>query len=269
MKKIKLLAILNFVFYVIAFSVATLSQSKIFNNQSNADVSAQYPTLFTPANYTFSVWALIYLSLFGFVIYHLIRAFKDDYDSESSQALLKINYLFIINNIATTAWVIAFCYNYISVSLVLIIVQLITLVLMSINLKLYSPHKSLSSRLFTQFPISIYFAWLCVATIANFSVYLVSIHWVSNFKPETWVNSMMWVAAALAVFMDIKKKNPYFGLIFIWALYGIKVKISALDASLYREVIITAWVAIGIVALTVIIRFIINYMNKAFTDTDQ
>ncbi|TAE35987.1 MAG: hypothetical protein EAY66_07885 [Sphingobacteriales bacterium] len=267
MKKIKLLAILNFIFYLAAFSVSWLSQLKLFNNQNNAQVSAKYETLFTPAGLTFSIWWLIYLSLFGFVIYHAISAFKDDYDSEANKALRKINYLFVINNIATAFWIFAFSYEYLGLSLIFIIVQLLTLLLIALKLNLYSPHKSIMSRLFTQIPLSIYFAWLCIATIANFSVYLVSINWVGNFNAETWVEIMIWSAVVLAVFMDIKKKNPYFGLVFMWALYGIQLKRAMIDAVLYREIILNIWVALAIIGLTVIIRFIINFMNKSFVET--
>lgn len=265
MKKIKLLAILNFFFYVIAFSISSLSQTGVFNNKTNGDISAKYETLFTPAGITFSIWGLIYLALFGFVIYHLISAFKADYDDEPNQVLLKINYLFIINNIALALWVFAFSYEYLGLSLILIVIQLITLLFITINLKLYSPHKSVASRLFTQFPLSIYFAWLCIATIANFSVYLISINWTTSIDAGTWVIILIWTAVALAVYMIIKKKNPYFGLVFIWALYGIQLKRIMIDEELYREIILNTWVAIAIIGLSVLIRFIINFMNKSFT----
>ncbi|TAF82927.1 MAG: hypothetical protein EAZ51_01365 [Sphingobacteriales bacterium] len=269
MKKIKLLAILNFVFYVIAFSISMLSQYKVFNNQNNAQISAKYETLFTPAGVTFSIWGLIYLSLFGFIIYHLLCAYKYDSNAEPNKEIQKINYLFIINNIATAFWVYAFSYEYLGLSLVLIFIQLVTLISISIKLNLYSPHKSIMSRLFTQIPLSIYFAWLCIATIANFSVYLVSINWSSGLDAETWVEMMIWTAVVLAVFMDIKKKNPYFGLVFIWALYGIQIERAKIDTVLYREIILNTWVAIAIIGLTVLIRFIINYMNKSFTETEK
>lgn len=264
MKKVKLLAVLNLVFYVLAFTVSMLSQVKIFNNQTNADVSAKYPTVFTPAGITFSIWGLIYALLFAFVIYHLIESRKKGIEDEANQAIDKIGYLFIINNIATTLWVFAFSYEQIGFSLFLMFVQLITLTLITIKLEIYRPHTSLSSRLFTQIPLTVYFAWICVATLANASVYLISINWVGGYSEQKWAIILIWLTVALSIYINIQKKNPYYGLVIIWALFGIYLKLHAIDYNTYRDVILTTWVALAIVGLTVIIRFIINYMNRTF-----
>lgn len=265
MKKVKLLSVLNFVFYVVAFLVSMLSQFNFFNNQNNAQISAKYQTIFTPAGITFSIWGLIYTLLFVFVIYHLIQSNKKSMDDEANQAVEKIGYLFVLNNLATTLWVFAFSFEQIGVSLLLMVVQLLTLTLIIIKLNIYRPHTSMASRLFTQIPLTIYFAWICVATLANASVYFVSINWNGGFSENKWAIILIWLAVALSAFMDIKKKNPYFGLVIIWALYGIYLKLHPLEYDLYREVILTTWVALAIVGLTVLIRFIINFMNKSFT----
>lgn len=267
MSKVKTLAIFNFLMYLIAFSVSSLSQLKFFNNQTNGQISAKYEALFTPSAITFSIWGLIFISLFVFVIYHLIIAFKEGVDFESNQELLKLSYLFIINNIAVILWVFAFSFEYIGVSVLCMLIQLLTLTFAVVKLEIYSPHKSISSRLFTQFPLSIYFAWICVATMANISVYLVSINWTGGgLSATTWTAILIWLAVGLSVYMDIQKKNAYFGIVVMWAMYGIYKKLHAIDASFYRELIITTWVALAIIGLTVLIRFIINFLNRSFDE---
>src|SRR6476646_1164872 len=134
MKKIKQLAVFNLICFFIAFTVSNLSQLKLFGGQTNADVSNKYDTVFTPAGITFAIWGVIYLSLLGFTIYHLIKAYREDIHSEASQSVLKIGNFFILNNIATTLWVFAFTYEYLFLSMVLIIIQLITLWLIFVNL---------------------------------------------------------------------------------------------------------------------------------------
>lgn len=265
MKNVKLLAVLNLVFYFLAFVVSMLSQFKLFNNQTNAQISAKYPTVFTPAGLTFSIWGLIYSLLFAFVIYHLIESNKKEIENRANQAIQKIGYLFVLNNVATIFWVFAFSFERLGFSLFLMVIQLITLTLIIVNLKIYKPHTSLTSRLFTQIPLTIYFAWVCVATLANASVYFISINWLSNYSEQYWATILIWLAVALSVFMVIKKKNPYFGLVIMWAFFGIYLKLYAIDFNTYRDVILTTWVALSIVGLTVIIRFIINYMNRNFT----
>ena len=264
MKKIRLFAIMNCLFFLAAFSVSTLSQFKVFNNQNNAEISAKYDTMFTPAGITFSIWGLIYFSLFSFVIYHLVKAYKEQQNSEANVALEKMGYFFTLNNLATLLWVFAFLFERIGLSLILIVIQLLTLIKIIIDLKIYDLYKSFNSRVFTQLPISIYFAWICIATMANISVYLVSIGWDGGLSPRTWTAILVWAAVALSIFMSIVKKNPYFGLVVMWALYGIQLKFKAIDASSFYNLIISVWVAFAIVGFATLIRFIINHKNRTF-----
>ena len=256
MKKVKQLALLNFIFFIIAFAVSNLSQLKIFGGVTNADISNKYDTVFTPAGITFAIWGVIYLSLFGFTIYHLIKAYQDDENSEASVAILKIGNLFIINNIATTFWVFAFAYEYILLSMILIIIQLITLLMIFIKLNLWDTQQSFKNKLFTQFPLSIYFAWLCVANVANISLYLVSIG-VSNLFGLTevqWATALVCVVTLISLFIIGKKKNISFGLVVMWALYGIQLKRTAIDPVEFASLIKLCWMGIGILAITSILE---------------
>lgn len=256
MKKVKTLAILNLIIFVIAFTVSNLSQLGIFGGGTNKDISDKYDTVFTPAGLTFAIWGVIYLSLFGFVIYHLVRAYKDDIHADANQDILKIGNLFIINNLATTFWVFAFTYEYLFTSMLLIIIQLITLTKIFINLNLFDNDKTFNNKLFTQFPLTIYFAWLCVATIANISVYLVSKNWDGfGIDPNIWAIVMVLVTVVLAVFIITVKQNPFFGLVVIWALYGIVLKRTAVDETAYANVILTAWMGFAVVALLTAIQW--------------
>ena len=265
MKKVKQLAVLNFIFFVIAFAVANLSQLKIFGGVTNADISNKYETVFTPAGITFAIWGIIYLSLFGFTIYHLIKAFKDDEQSEANQQLLKIGNLFIINNVATTFWVFAFAYEYLLLSMILIIIQLITLLMISIKLNIFDIHKTFYNKLFTQFPLSIYFSWLCVATIANISVYLISTGFkgVNNFGETEFTFVVIAVAILISLFITGAKKNPFYALVTIWALYGIQLKRKQIDGVEYEFLIRFCFFGMGLLAIVLLIQWYVNYHKKA------
>lgn len=264
MKKVKNLAILNFVFFVIAFAVSNLSQLNIFGGVTNADISNKYATVFTPAGITFAIWGVIYLSLFGFCIYHLVRAYKDDVDSEASVAVLKINNLFIFNNIATTLWVFAFTYEYLLASMILIIIQFITLLMIFIRLNLFDVSKSLYNKLFTQFPLSIYFAWLCVANVANISLYLVSIGFtqLNGFGETEFATAMVYVLILLSLFIVGAKRNVFFGLVAIWSLYGIQIKRTGIDPLQFESVIKACNFGMLLIALVCIIQIYNNLKFK-------
>ncbi len=103
MKKIKTLAVLNFLFFLVHLVPWQLTQLKLVNNQTIGEVSNKYPALFTPAGVTFSVWGIIYLALLAFCIYHLVKAFRANMSHEANQDVNRLGYMFILNNLATVA----------------------------------------------------------------------------------------------------------------------------------------------------------------------
>lgn len=260
MKRVKILAVLNLVFFVVACAISNLSQLRIFNNQDNAQVSAKYETVFTPAGFTFAVWGVIYISLLIFVIYHVIKAFSKDLNHEANQNILKINYWFILNNIATSIWVFAFAYEYIFLSAILLTFQLITLTVIFVNLNLYNPDTTVKSVWFTQFPLSIYFGWICIATIANITLFLVSINWIGGgLSALNWTIILLVIATLLGLFLVLIKRNSFVGLIFMWAFYGILYKRTSINAELYSSVIAAAWLGIALLGLAILLNVIRHY----------
>lgn len=263
MKKVKSLALLNLIFYSIAFIVSNLSQLKIFGGVTNADISNKYDTVFTPAGVTFAIWGVIYLSLFVFTIRSLIKAHKEDIHSENSQDVLRIGNLFIINNIATTFWVFAFTYEYILTSTILIIIQLVSLTMIFVKLNLFDRSKTFANRAFTQFPLTIYFAWLCVANVANISVCLVYFHWEGlGVNAGIWASSLVAVLILLSVFIILAKRNWFFGLVAIWSLYGIYLKRTSIDPQQYPLLMRVCLYGMAILALLVIVRIVLNVKHK-------
>ena len=71
-------------------------------------------------------------------------------------------------------------------------------------------------------PVSMYLSWITIATVANTSVLLVSLGWDgSPFSPVFWTCIMVIIAAMINVWILIKERDIFFGLIFLWAAYGI------------------------------------------------
>ena len=252
--KTKTLAILNSISLASLLIISYLTQQDSFSDLNVGEVSAKYETAFAPASVTFAIWGLIYASLTAFCIFHVIKAFNSDKTEQADVDIVAIGWLFIINTLATGAWLIAWINEEIALSVILILIQLITLTLISIRAHIANPERPLSTKIFTQFPLSIYFAWICVATIANISAYLVSINWnwfgISN---SYWVIIMIGVTTLLSLFMIVVRRNIFFGLVILWALYGIALKREQVDEVLFQEVIKAAWAAFIIVIMSIMI----------------
>ncbi len=259
----KRLSILNAVAFIIAFFVSTASQFKIMSNADIGEVSHKYDTSFAPIGLTFSIWGVIYISLFAFCIYHLIKSFTESKEHEANRDLRTIDYLFIINNIAATFWVLAWLNEYIFISVILMIIQCVSLIKISIRLKLYNSHKTILSKVLTQVPLSIYLGWITVASIANTNAFLWHSSWISWTLPESyWTVLLLTAIALISLYVVFIKKNVVFGLVVIWAVYGIVLKAELVDAGLSVDVILAGWIVIALLVVSEVIQIFKNFKNR-------
>ena len=104
-----------------------------------------------------------------------------------------------------------------------------------------------------------YLGWICVATIANITAFLVSVRWDRASESEVfWTCLLIVVAACIASYALIKLRNFYLGFSVIWAFSGIIY--ARLGADVYQRFIVwTAVFGIGLVLLLTIIE-----MSRAF-----
>ncbi len=263
MKNVKTLAVLNTLFFLLHLAPSQLTQLQLFNSQTIGDVSDKYPALFTPAGITFSIWGLIYIALLVFCIYHLVKAYKEPAAHEANADLQRMGYLFMLNNLATGAWTIVWVNEWLVFSVVLILTQLVTLLLIHLRLGIWDNSRSAASKWFTQVPLSLYFGWIIIATVANISSALVGLGWDgSGLVAGLWATIMVIAATIIVVFVTLNRSNPYAGLVGVWALYGIILKHRDINVEASPQIITTAWICLAVVALAVIVAFYRNSKNQ-------
>ncbi len=232
------------------------------NNRSTGDISDAYPNLFAPAGPAFSIWGLIYLLLGGYVLYQFVKK-----DQKTEDLLQKINPLFIATSLANISWIFAWHYDYIGLS-VFIMVTLLMLLIQIADMLRTEQFASLE-KLFIWAPFSVYFGWITVATIANITVFLVSINWngfgVADF---VWTSIVLLVGALIGIFRMRKDKNIVYGLVLVWAYSWILFKhlsVGGFDGQ-YPSVIITV-----IICLALFTFFVgrVAYDNTKRTDSKR
>ncbi len=200
-----------------------LANALPLNGRNTGEVSASYPSLFTPAGITFLIWSLIYLLLAAHVLYQL-GLFRDGPETPEQSALLnRIGLLFSISSLANTAWIFAWHYDYIALSAILTTVILICLARISITLR--GANLVGRQRWFVGLPFSVYFGWATVATVANIVVLLVKLKWDGfGLAPSTWAVIIVLVAAAIGTVTMLRNRDAAYGLVLIWAFSGILLR---------------------------------------------
>lgn len=204
--------------YVAMIIVNFLANALPINNHTTGAVSNSYPNLFAPAGLTFAIWGLIYLLLGAYVVYQFIKG-----GQEKERLINKVNPFFIITSLANTAWIFAWHYDYIGLSVLLISILLGSLIKIADIIR--GEKLKPKEKLFISIPFSVYFGWITVATIANITVFLVSIGWngfgIADF---IWTIIILLAGALIGILRLHKDKNIAYGLVLIWAYFGILFK---------------------------------------------
>lgn len=229
--------------YIAMIVVNFLATSLPINNRGTGEISDAYSNLFAPAGITFSIWGLIYLLLAIYVIYQ--------FKSKNDSLLKKINILFIITSIANILWIFAWHYDYIGLSLALMLVLLIGLIKIADTLR--SNELTAEEKKFISIPFSVYFGWITVATIANVTVFLVSINWGGFGIAEfIWTSIILLIGATIGILRMNKDKSVAYGLVLVWAYLGILLKHLSNDgfAGQYTVVITTVIICLALFTLS-------------------
>jgi len=213
-----LLKVFAVVAYAAMVAVNILANALPINGRPTGQISDYYANLFAPAGVTFSIWGIIYLLLAGYVLYQFVNK-----DKKIEKLIQTINPLFITTSLANILWIFAWHYDFIGISVLIMSVLLILLIKIADILRKvqFTPRE----KLFIKAPFSVYFGWITVATIANITVFLVSVGWNGfGIAESVWTSIILVVGALIGILRMTKDKNIAYGLVLVWAYLGILLK---------------------------------------------
>ncbi len=208
---------LNFIGLVIMLLVNFLANWLPINNVTTAEVSDRYVNIFTPAGFTFSIWGLIYLALTVLVIY-LFRGLISS-DSKARNFIERIGLLFFISSLFNAAWIFAWHYFLIELSVVFMLALLISLII------IYRRIRTAFNFGWLAVPFSIYLGWISVATIANIVAWQTTIDWdMLGLSEEIWLVILLAAIIFLTAGFIRQFKDLAFTLVILWSLTGILIE---------------------------------------------
>ncbi len=249
---IKRLAIFNFLSVILNIVISYLSQTGIFNGNTMGSLSHKYSNLFTPADYAFSIWGIIYIGLLAFSGFMLHQAFTN---GKYTIFIQKTSYWFILANIATCLWVFAWLYEYTGVSVILMFLILTKLLKIIINNDMELWDAPIQIIAFYWWPICLYSGWISVAVIANMASYLNVIGWdEAVFSEVEWTIIMIAVAVIINLLMIYLRNMREFAAVGIWALVAIYIR----HADQYDQIAWTALAGAGLLLLNIAYHGFIN-----------
>jgi benzodiazapine receptor len=244
---------INVVAFIVTVAVNILAGSTTFlGGKMSGDISDLYPTLITPAGYTFSIWGLIYTLLLIFSVYQALPRNRE------RPFLREISFLFALSGAFNIVWLFLWHYEMISVSVVLMFALLATLIAIYQRLGIGKADVALREKMFVHLPFSVYLGWITVATITNVAVALTAVGWDGGgIAPMTWAILVLVVALIVTLAVIATRKDAAYSLVLVWALVGIMSKQSE-----NQTVVLTAEVSIAIILIAIATTAIVARLRR-------
>lgn len=250
----RVLQYLNMLSLIVAVFVNYYVNAKKVNVPSISEISSRYTTLLTPAGYAFSIWGLIYIALFVFVIYQLLDIFNKKIDNNFVK---DIGWWFIVANIANAAWVIAFTHDQIGLSVVIMLIIFFSLLKVVLHTNMERWDAPVSIIGFLWWPVSLYFGWITIALVVNIAAWLVSSGWTgAPFSPTLWAILVLLIVGSIFIAMIWKRSMREYASVGVWGIAAIAVKN-------WDDAPFVAYIAMAVAIIIFINTGIHGYQNRA------
>ena len=223
--------------------VNALASALPLNEQTTGEISDRFKVYFVPAGYVFAIWGLIYLALLAYMVYQALPSQREN------PRLRRTGWLYVLSCAANIAWIFLWHWEYFAFSLIAMGALLLLLIAIYLYLGTGRTHASAAETWLVRVPFSIYLGWITVATIANVTSVLEYIGWDGwGISSIAWAVIMMVVAAVVTALVSITRGDILYVAVILWAFAGIAVKHSTV-----LSIVVTAWVAGILAALTLLI----------------
>jgi hypothetical protein len=242
------LAIINLVSFLVVLVANALAIIIPLGGKTTGQLSDQYPNLFIPSGLTFSIWGVIYILLAIYVVYGIVYSVREP--ERSNCFIERIGILFIISCAANAGWILAWQYEVLPLSLVFMVILLVTLITIYNRLNVGRFKVAPTEKYMVHLPISVYFGWISIATIANVTALLVAYRWDRfGMSGEIWAIIMIGIGVLLGLIVLFSRRDIFYALVVDWAVLGILIKRTADRAIPAKGIIVMS--IIGICLLTV------------------
>ncbi len=223
----------------VVYALTLLGNAIIEGGQVGGTTSATVAygvfTWFTPAGYVFAIWSLIYIVLIGWLV---------SYTREAPSRPKRFSFtsvLFIASCVLNVLWLALWHFELVAVSFVVIVAEWIVLAALYLNVR-----RSAKTG-WGWVPISIYAAWVTVATLANMAI-LVTRALDGGVPFFNGLSVVLLTAGVLTLgfFMKRTYRDVAVPLVFLWALVGVAVHVG--EVSGFTEALVYLLCIVGAAA---------------------
>lgn len=195
--------------YGIMLAANALANILPINGYQTGEISDMHDVFFTPAGFIFSIWGVIYVAL---LLWLLSFSFK-------KQSLNSSQYWgFLLTCLLNTLWILVWHFLLDGIAFIVIFLLLLSLIY------LYQVQRKATPSKLYLIPISLYLGWIIVATITNFSYWLVASVGIDASLQTVLTYAFLALTTLVGLGIIFYLKDLPIIMVFIWAMYGIFTK---------------------------------------------
>jgi len=208
-------------FAVVAALIVTLVMNTLavvlpLFGRSTKEISDSYPSFFTPAGLTFSIWSVLYLSQIAFAVYQALPA------QASNPRIRAVRWGFVAACLFNAVWIVAWHGLVVWASMILMLGLLGSLIVAYNRLEIGVSPSNAGESWLVRVPISLYLGWITVATVANAVALLLTLGWNdSGPLGRALAAVLILVAAGIGAAFSLNRRDVAYNLVLLWAFLGI------------------------------------------------
>ena len=195
--------------YMVAFVIMIFLN--YWSGTNVGSVADDNQAVIQPAGFAFSIWGLIYVLLFAWIVKTFLSK------NWEGSMVSRLKYWPIANFILNGIWILVFTQQWLFASVIVIIGLLYTLA------KMYTAITEQDSDWFERLPFSIYFAWVTVAAVVNIFTLAVNnnLETFLGLGELTWTIIILIVVTFIGMTIALYFKDWLYPLVIIWPYIGI------------------------------------------------
>ena len=185
--------------------------------RTTGEISDSFRVFLVPSGATFAIWGVIYGFLVAFGVYAARAATRE------APLLRRLGWLPVVSCVFNSAWIFLWQYGFFVATLVAMLGLLVTLIAIQ---RITRAATTRAERWLVAIPFSIYLGWITVATVLNVAVGLVSLGVTEIAGIESPLVAAVVLVAAIGIALTaiVREREIAYGLVAVWAFYGIWVK---------------------------------------------
>ena len=233
---------------LITIVINVLADALPINGLNTGKISDIFKVYFVPAGYVFAIWGIIYIGLIAYAVYQALPAQREN------PRLQATGWWVVLGGLANCAWIFLWHYEQFIGTLCAMLVLLATLIVVYLSLGIRRTKVSSGETWAVHIPFSIYLGWITVATVANVSDVLDSLHPLGfSSLAATWMVIMLAAVLIISGLMNFLRRDVAYAMVILWALAGIAFKFPQAGI-----VTIATWVTFGLVAASLVAAFMVK-----------